>query len=665
MARSFGFVPLNGNPVPNLAGGLTFANATTGAGSFDGIDKPGLSHFVGSGTLTAANQILYVPLALRKGQTVTFDADFTPGDLRLFVIDAKGVLAGENDNSGTADDGSPGTNDPKLQFTALASGVYFIALTGSGRDYLGDFQFSSGSARIGTFQLDIAVGGLPPRTIFGGAGNDVIGSSLDPSRVLLGGGDDTFSGVGSQPDIVDGGAGNDLIQPDGGDDQVTGGRGNDSLYAGPGDDIEFGGAGNDQLRDFEGHDQLFGGRGNDTIWGDEVVFDKTGNDLISGGTGNDELTPGLGFDTVLGGAGIDVVNYTLSDTAVRVNLKTGIASGQGADRISGVENVFGSAFADRITGDDGANFLAGNQGNDILNGGLGDDILIGFAGDDRMIGGPGIDLITYAFNPNGIDANLQTGIILGGSTDTVTGVENLIGTQFDDRLKGSAAPNNIAGLGGDDFIEGAEGNDVLAGNEGRDQVFGDGTFETGDNDTLTGGSGRDLLVGGGGDDVIAGEDQGDELDGTAGDDLIEGGIGWDLLKGDTGNDTLRGDAGKDDLEGGRGRDELTGGSQADKFTFRSASDLGTFGITDRITDFETGLDIISAEGIDANPATPENDAFIFRPEQRQFTGRVGEIRYFISGPETVVEFNTDADLQPNFDLVLNGRINLDAFDFFL
>lgn len=78
-------------------------------------------------------------------------------------------------------------------------------------------------------------------------------------------------------------------------------------------------------------------------------------------------------------------------------------------------------------------------------------------------------------------------------------------------------------------------------------------------------------------DSLSGSAAGESLSGTAGDDLIAGRGGDDRLSGGGGNDRLI---------DGTGKDTLTGGAGADVFVFVAD------GQTDRITDFEDGLDLI-------------------------------------------------------------------------
>jgi Ca2+-binding RTX toxin-like protein len=78
------------------------------------------------------------------------------------------------------------------------------------------------------------------------------------------------------------------------------------------------------------------------------------------------------------------------------------------------------------------------------------------------------------------------------------GIENVIGTSFNDTITGDSADNRLEGRGGDDIISGGAGNDMLLGGEGNDIIDGgDG------NDTLIAGQGNDTLKGGNGNDTYS------------------------------------------------------------------------------------------------------------------------------------------------------------------
>src|SRR5439155_661914 len=99
---------------------------------------------------------------------------------------------------------------------------------------------------------------------------------------------------------------------------------------------------------------------NDTITG------GAGANVLDGGAGSDVLVGTGGDDQVVGGAGVDTASYVDSSNGVNVDLSAGIASGEGSDAISGVEDVTGSPESDTISGNAGANVLDGGEGNDTI-----------------------------------------------------------------------------------------------------------------------------------------------------------------------------------------------------------------------------------------------------------------------------------------------------------
>ncbi|SNT06039.1 M10 family metallopeptidase C-terminal domain-containing protein [Tropicimonas sediminicola] len=230
------------------------------------------------------------------------------------------------------------------------------------------------------------------------------------------------------------------------------------------------------------------------------------------------------------------------------------------DGKGGADKIWGWEKADRLEGGGGNDRLMGNGGADILRGGAGDDTLLG----DRDIEGRLYD--------------------------------------FGDKLYGQD---------GDDTLKGHDGNDLLVGGKGDDLLVGDdGEYWWVNDDILRGGAGKDDLRGGGGDDTLDGGTGVDVLRGGAGDDTLSGGGQKDRLLGEAGNDSLSGDAGNDRLIGGGGTDTLAGGSGADVLIGgRNARDTFVFtrkdfGATDRITDYDLGIDRIdiAATGFSASDA---------------------------------------------------------------
>lgn len=131
------------------------------------------------------------------------------------------------------------------------------------------------------------------------------------------------------------------------------------------------------------------------------------DDLLNGLGGNDYLLGGLGADTLIGGAGNDNLNgeggsdtasYETAASGVAVDLAVRTAQGTfgaGLDKLTSIENLTGSAFADSLSGDAGGNRLAGGAGADVLRGLAGADTLEGGAGADILYGGAGVDRFVF------------------------------------------------------------------------------------------------------------------------------------------------------------------------------------------------------------------------------------------------------------------------------
>ncbi|GIT89999.1 hypothetical protein JANAI62_05180 [Jannaschia pagri] len=205
-----------------------------------------------------------------------------------------------------------------------------------------------------------------------------------------------------------GSAFSDDLRGDGGVNNIAGGAGDDTLSGGDDRDRLSGGADNDRVLGGDGDDTLSGDAGLDRLEGGE------GNDGINGGANNDTLIGGLGDDTLFGGTGSDTALYVGLSSGVLVSLESGFASGGGGNDVLGsIENVFGSAHADRIFGSnakgerldgslgadelhglDGRDTLLGGADNDSLFGGDDVDVLLGQGGDDRIEGGGGRDFMT-------------------------------------------------------------------------------------------------------------------------------------------------------------------------------------------------------------------------------------------------------------------------------
>ncbi|MBV6287617.1 calcium-binding protein [Pseudomonas aegrilactucae] len=159
-------------------------------------------------------------------------------------------------------------------------------------------------------------------------------------------------------------------------------------------ETHVGSSGHDRISGDSTHDRLFGKSGNDQLWGgagNDYLRGDAGNDVIDAGAGKDQIVGGAGNDTYKGGAGVDTVIYSSARAGLTVDLNKGVAgatltrgdaAGIGRDTLTGIENVTGGDFHDRLIGNAQNNQLSGGAGNDLLHGGLGRDVLSGGAGKD-------------------------------------------------------------------------------------------------------------------------------------------------------------------------------------------------------------------------------------------------------------------------------------------
>ena len=91
------------------------------------------------------------------------------------------------------------------------------------------------------------------------------------------------------------------------------------------------------------------------------------------------------------------------------------------------------------------NVLIGNSGNNVL---------IGGAGADTLDGRGGTDTASYIASASGVDVSLATGLGAGGDAqgDTLSNIENLTGSNFDDTLEGNSLNNVLVGGLGTDTV---------------------------------------------------------------------------------------------------------------------------------------------------------------------------------------------------------------------
>ena len=476
---------------------------------------------------------------------------------------------------------------------------------------------------------NMLTGGAGDDTLIGGGGgNDELNGGAGDDTLNGGAGDDTLTG-GPGADLLTGGPGADIISYEGSDSAVdirlrsghaSGGHAEGDVYRDvehvvgsahndrlAGDDRPAGedAGGDNTLRGGGGDDALYGGSGDDMLHGDagdDALFGGVGDDALDGGAGDDTLHGGAGADRFIGGAGEDTVSYEYAtDEKVTVNL-TWTASQSAADAsnpshsdgdyfpMGDVENVIGSARGDTITGNNEANKIWGGAGADTINGGMGDDTLDGGPGGDILIGHNGEDTVTYANSDAGVRVSLVAGRGEDGHAegDELSGIENLIGSAYADRLFGSRFSNTLSGGDGDDRIVAGVGNNTVEGGAGADTLDGD-------TDNYAGLQvGADLLS-------YASSTGGVTIDlsqqylptgtneqraahyaaGSGGDAAGDRFRGFENITGGMGNDRLTGDGWDNILIGGPGADVLDGGNAVTAAgpdnTYGTADDVRTSG----------------------------------------------------------------------------------------
>jgi Ca2+-binding RTX toxin-like protein len=252
---------------------------------------------------------------------------------------------------------------------------------------------------------------------------------------------------------------------------------------------------------------------------------------IVGTSGNDNLTGTAGDDVIVGLQGNDIIH-----------------GGGGSDVICGNKG------ADTIYGEDGPDIiLAGGNGNDKIYGGADDgdgDTLDGGAGNEVIDGGSGPgdfgDSVGYDAAPGPVNVNLNTGVATGYGTDSLSGIENVLGSRFADTIVGGTSfIQGLQGGDGNDYIKLTSNANFVIGGNGADTIkITPGVFSDAG---LIGGPGNDIFIGSNAADSInAQDDSGNEtVYGRDGNDTINmtDGQPGDTADGQAGTDTCNVDPG--------------------------------------------------------------------------------------------------------------------------
>jgi len=242
-----------------------------------------------------------------------------------------------------------------------------------------------------------------------------------------------------------------------------------------------------------------------------------------------------------------------------------------------------------------------------------------------------------------------------GDIDTLLNIEDLVGSDFNDIMRGDGGSNRIVGRAGNDLLEGRGGDDEFEGNEGNDTIDGGAGFDEvsygGEggpgavNVDLTAGIATDAfgttdtlisiegVEGTNFDDTLLGDNNDNYLEGEFGNDLIRGFGGRDVLRGGEGADTLDGGGQPDINQGGDRveyhRDHRVGGTQGIDADLQTQLVIDTFGDTDTLIDVEDVRGSIFDDTITGNQFRNElegedgNDSLVGNDGNDRLDGRNG------------------------------------------
>jgi len=435
------------------------------------------------------------------------------------------------------------------------------------------------------------------------------------------------SGIKSPLSMLDvtGGNAGDILTGGAANDRLSGGAGNDILSGGSGDDWLSGGAGHDVLMDDAGHDKMYGGEGNDVFklsW--QYWNPKYSTDLVSGGAGIDRIqvsgrkVPADILDTMTV-SGIEIIDFIENVTTFTVSQEFLTKNHDENGRLwiqnkAGMRGGTVTIDASGVTDPEyWVHIAVRSPGEDVLSGGMGNDI----------------------FDYSRINKKLFS------------------------ETSGLTTIDTITGGGGFDTILVLEGRKSTLGRKitGVEELKIVNTSVSGDKTNVVLATAEAITING------SRLDANDSLvaDGHAARASVQiiGGKGDDVLSGGRANDTLRGGDGDDALTGNKGADRLTGGKGADHFVFADASDsLPTAGARDVITDFK------QSEGDKIHLLREGSPAYSFVGASA-FTGKVGEVRSFVSAGKTFVQLDVDGDGVADLGIILVGTMTLTQSDFIL
>ncbi|WP_417830706.1 tandem-95 repeat protein [Terasakiella sp.] len=267
---------------------------------------------------------------------------------------------------------------------------------------------------------------------------------------------------------------------------------------------------------------LQGTDGNETLTGDAAVntlVGLLGNDTLQGADGDDHYIVSGGTDYVIDSVGInhiyvdeDAYFITNMEHTVSDEFQMTLSDGMGSHELiidqhytntnaaflhllmDGQDNTYQIQTNVSIVPTVGSILVSDGLAAETLTGSSFDDILVGQTG-DTLLGGGGYDFfvvnegviavdggdmasedeVAFTGQTGGVLVDLENGFGKhsdGVNTFTISNVQNVTGSEYDDTIAGDLYDNYLWGYLGNDTLVGGDGNDTLEGGSGEDFLFG-------------------------------------------------------------------------------------------------------------------------------------------------------------------------------------------------
>ena len=492
------------------------------------------------------------------------------------------------------------------------------------------------------------------KKVIGTNGNDSIDNSGSKVTINCGAGNDFMKNLGGANVSIYGGAGNDTLgtvinrsnASSGKNVTINGGAGNDFITSASNRNHVYQydiGGGNDTIQGFNSNDTLqINSSSYDTMtYGDDfIVFVGSGSVILKNSANIPvKIRNSSGKTTTYNSNSKNVLNGSIyNDIIINTNNSAAIIAWSGSDTIFNYgDNVFIGGYggndlilsqADKISvyADEGNDYVESFGNNSIIVGVSGNDTIVAQGKNNTIDGGEGNDVISIDTDDggnlveygNGCGNDTVYGLKTNDTIDLYSGYVSKIsvsgsnviakvgnGTFTGVNLKGKTinmtdwsdgsysvrvdSANSITMFANDKTASNGELNSVVKNFDASKRTKAIKGIANALNNSIKGGSGNDTIDGAKGNDTITGGKGNDSILGGAGADKLYGGAGNDTLTGGKGNDSLWGNAGKDTFvyASGDGKDVIFGFENTDMLKI-TGTFAGTYNKSKKEVYFKVG-----------------------------------------------------------------------------